>query len=252
MSKHTTHLIAMVYGYAYSSHRGSSHHHNTTKLAFPTLCLLSFLIMGLSTPLEVNAQCNGQDALNCNCEQTTNYDVAVCIDGTTATVTLKVCNQFPNPSLIRNPCTNCTEPLNSITYVKEICVPQEFSTRTYAELMPGIICATNLCRSPNLLGIVLPLCTPSWQLACTTTNPYCHVLSLPRCVRREGNCWVSCNDGCDNRCMVWRQYCRTVGPSGCWNCSTTTTCVFNPSDVCPDGCQLLQDCPSPHILTCCN
>lgn len=243
--------FTMLCGYMYLGYRSCILDHTTSKLVLQGLGLLSAAIICLSTPVEVDAQCNGQDALICNCEQTTNYDILICIDGTTATVTLKVCNQFPNPYLIRNPCTNCTDPLNSITYVKEICVPQEFSTKTYAELMPGIICATNLCKGLNFLGVALPLCTPSWQLACTTTNPYCHVLSLPRCVRREGNCWVSCNAGCDNRCMIWRQYCRTEGPAACWTCSTTTTCVYNPSDACPGGCQLLQDCPSPHILTCC-
>jgi hypothetical protein len=216
-----------------------------------TLCigaLVAILNIGSSTP--VKAQCNGQDALNCNCQQTTDYNINVCINGTTGTITIKVCNQFPNPNLIRNPCTQCTEPLNSITNVKEICVPPEFATKTYAELLPGIVCATNLCKSPNFFGVVIPDCVPAGSDACNTTNPYCHVLSLPRCVRREGNCWIGCDTGCENRCWVWRKYCRD-SPTSCWTCALTETCELNPSDECPQGCELLEDCPRAHP-TCCN
>lgn len=205
-------------------------------------------MVGLTTV--ARGQCNGQDVLDCDCDALENVDINVCIAGQTGTITLKVCNQFPSPNLIRNPCQNCQEPLNAITWVNEICIPPIFSGKTYAELLPGIICATSLCKVPNFLGAAIPECVPTGALACQTTNPYCHVLSIPRCVRKEGTCWKSCDEeNCDNRCMVWRKYC--ADPAlGCVTCGTTSTCTYNATDVCPTGCEQLDDCPFAHPSCC--
>lgn len=72
--------------------------HNSTVLR---LVLVMLLLHGVGT--SALGQCNGQDPLICDCDQTTSYSIAVCIAQTTAPITIKVCNQFPSPNLIRNP-----------------------------------------------------------------------------------------------------------------------------------------------------
>lgn len=220
--------------------------------------LLLFVFMSLGFNCNAYAQCNGQDPLNCYCEDTIAYTLNLCVskfDGSPETygsATIYVCNQFANPNLIVNPCTNCTEPVDAVTWVNKICVSPELATTPYADLLPAIICAASLCKNPNFLGVVIPACTPPGVDSCQFDNPYCHLLSFPRCVRRSGNCWENCSPGCTNRCIVWRKYCTQPG-SGCWVCSLTFTCTYlvpNP-DVCPEGCEQLVDCPYAHPL-CCN
>lgn len=212
------------------------------------ISIISALFLLLPSQL-AKGQCTGQDPLDCDCEQTTDYNLKICVDQDTGTIILKVCNQFPNPNLIRNPCTNCTQPVDVITYVKEICFPPIFDTVTYSDILPGIVCATYMCRNPNYLGVVIPDCLPAGTNACTADNPYCHIISFPRCVKRVGNCWKSCQDGCDNRCMVWRQHCKHP-QTGCWTCLETGTCLYNEQAECPEGCEEIQYCPYAHPPCC--
>ena len=148
-----------------------------------------FLLCVLCTTLfspKLQSQCSGQDALNCDCNADNWTAVAetICVvDGITPggieiDVTIYWCNQRPNPNLIVNPCTDCTFPVNLVTWIKQICIdPQDmiyFSSGqlTVTQLYNSILCYTSLCN--NDYAAVRPF-AQSW-LAQIAVQP--HLLSV--------------------------------------------------------------------------
>lgn len=211
---------------------------------------ITFLMLVSIVALAVTSQvakaqftCIGQDNLDCTCQETEAVNIDICIGGTTYTLILDVCQQLPNPNLISNPCgvPLCVRPLNRVTWVKRICFPVGLSATSIEALYNGIICATDLCKSQAILGstIAIPNCDGITN-ACTTVNGvYCHLLALPNCVKRNGNCWEMCDDGdCTQYCFVERRYCKDYQG----NCSTCDKSIcYYPGAI--------QHCPNPTPCT---
>lgn len=219
------------------------------------ILLLSVIctVMLLSTA-DALSQCNGQDNLMCYCDPDNSRDVAItiCLAGVNYNITLSICDQRPNPNLIKNPCRNdCTRPLDAITWVRKICLPNQLLQTPLEDIYPAIICATNLCNTTALLGpITIPPCDHNPTLPCNTLQPFCHAIALPTCVKLNGNCFETCDIYC-RYCVIQRDYCRDASMN-CWACNALYCSYTNvPEYACPSSC-LQVECSWWQGIFCCQ
>ena len=212
------------------------------------ICLLFLL-----TP-QMSAQCTGQDVPDCTCEQLTAKNLTICIGGNNYTITIFSCEQVPNPNYISHPCYypyDCTRfTQDRISWIKQICVPVGFPVVGVETIYNAIICATDLCAN-DYLGVSgsFPTCNPATPPnACTTTNRYCHILALPKCVEWDGLCLKICDEDCDQFCYVERVYCSFT--SACYTCPLSI-CADPDGDDCPGNC-IEVDCDELSFDACCQ
>lgn len=207
-----------------------------------------------SSELRAQFNCNGQDDLNCNCQgPLSNHQVDICIGGMTYTITLRVCHQVPNPNLISNPCASptCTNPVDLVSWVHEICLPQQLAFYPNMEVVyNAIICATDLCDN-NWVGATIPNCDAGRDACTTQWSQYCHILALPNCFEWDANglCLSTCSNDCTRFCFVWRRYCMDGA-----NCSTCDRSICSyPGTVGPCiGDCLDVDCNDLQFDACCR
>jgi hypothetical protein len=231
--------------------------HTTVNTLKSSGVVFGILILLICFQSKMLAQCNGQDAPECNCavELQQVVNLTVCINQVDYPITLTVCNQFPNPNAIRNPCTNCTRPLDAITWVKKICLPPALLSVPLDIIYPAIVCATNLCTNHSLIGpIDFPQCEFNPSYPCNTLAPYCHALALPRCVKLVGLCYEVCNTQC-SYCIIWRDYCydynAVPGTNPCWTCNAGHCTWPVNLPTCPEGCMVVP-CHNWEGLNCCS
>lgn len=186
-----------------------------------------------TTSLNAQSGCPGQDPYNCNgCTKDSIYRFRVCIGPVTDTIDVTMCTQYATNQLISNPCTNCTRPLDAITWVRKVCVPPSLTAVGIDTIYRAIVKATSLCCLQGYIPAAIPPCGPGVDTCSPFSNAYCHVVGLPSCVSRSGNCWQSCTDRCRDLCYVERRYCRT--PSGA--CSECSRIYCKRQADCPQGC----------------
>ncbi len=219
------------------------------------LLLASIVIAVIWTATStMNAQtgCPGQDPYNCNgCTQDSVYRFRVCIGPVTDTIDVTICTQFATNQYISNPCRNCVLPLDAISWVRKVCVPPALYLVSIDSIYRAILKATSLCCSNQFIPATIRSCDPGPDPCSFTSNAYCHVLGLPNCVKREGNCWIPCESNCDKMCYVERRYCRKIVGNivQCLEC-ITTICATN--NQCEQPCTLVNCANLNTPLGCCS
>lgn len=177
--------------------------------------------------------CTGQDPHNCNgCTKDSTYRFRVCIGPVTDTIDVTMCTQFATTQYISNPCTNCTRPLNSLTWVRKVCVPTSLSLVSVNSIYRAIMSATSLCCDSLFIPVSIPTCDTNTEACSTAYGVYCHVLALPKCVVRVGNCWQPCRQQCQDFCYIERRYCRSTAGK----CSVCIEVPCSTPEPCPEGC----------------
>lgn len=214
--------------------------------------LLVSIVIGViwTATSTMNAQtgCPGQDPYNCNgCTQDSVYRFRVCIGPVTDTIDVTLCTQFATNQYISNPCTNCTLPLDALTWVRKVCVPPSLATVGIDTIYRAIVKATSLCCSQQFIAAVIPPCGPGVDTCNPYSNAYCHAVGFPRCVARVGNCWQPCKESCRDLCYVQRRYC--VSASG--NCSECTTISCSKGEACSQECIPVNCVSLTNQLGCC-
>lgn len=173
--------------------------------------------------------CPGQDPYNCNgCTKDSTYRFRVCIGPVTDTIDVTMCTQFATTQYISNPCTNCTRPLDAITWVRKVCVPSSLALVSIDSIYQAILKATSLCCSNQYIPATIRNCDPGMGPCLSVDSIYCHMTAFPNCVKREGNCWLPCENNCNKLCYVERRYCRQTinGEMQCTEC-TREICTNN-------------------------
>jgi|GEM_PF-1542426 hypothetical protein len=190
------------------------------------VALAAFLLSSqsaLSQCVSPPNQCGNQTPIQCECVGT-EYEFKVCHAGTEYIANVWMCTQQAvPPTPLDNPCTvppnECAFPINSITWVKKICVPQELKDQNLTAVYQAIIRGTDLCCY-NFIGATIPACNAGARCS-DPTNPgiYCHVLALPKCLSKNFStgCYTSCDNGgnCANHCFIERRYCKETPTSCC-------------------------------------
>ncbi len=223
-------------------------------------CALSITVIMLSLLLSRSAygqcesppnQCTIQTPLECDCAGT-EYEFTICHGGTDYTATVWMCTQHATaPIPIDNPCTipplECDYAVNSVTWIKKICVPQALKNLGIESIYQAIIRGTDLCCF-NFLGVTIPKCNTGTTCATLTNSSiYCHILALPKCLYKDHitGCYTACDNGanCSHHCFVERRYCRQT-PTSC--CSYLRTICEGANEVqCSGSCNVTFD-------NCCN
>jgi len=185
----------------------------------------------------LHGQCSTQIPPNCVCADGDKIlYIDICHAGVTYQADITVCTQYATTAPIDNPCTpDCVAGLNSITWVKKICVPPDLKNLGLLAIYQAIIRGTNLCCAKgNFLNVTLPNCTYGTNCI-TSADAYCHILALPRCLKKNyvTGCYEQCN-GCNDYCLVERRYCMTT-PTTCCK-QMRTICSYNDDDVCNQEC----------------
>jgi len=133
-------------------------------------------------------QCGTQSPLHCDCAGT-ETEFTICHAGTNYIATVWLCSQSATTALIDNPCTSvypseCDYAVNSVSWIKKICVPQALKNMGLLAIYQAIINGTDLCCN-NFLGVTIPKCNTGTICATpTNTGVYCHILALPKCLKR--------------------------------------------------------------------
>lgn len=167
------------------------------------------------------------------------YEITICHGGVDYVANVWICTQYATTTLIFNPCATptCSRPVNAISWVRRICVPQDLKDLGLTAIYAAIVKGTNLCCN-DFLGVksTWPNCSPNSDCK-TSTQAYCHILALPKCLHKSyppgDGCYYQCEEGCNNYCMVDRRYCK-IGVDTC--CSALMgVCEYNDSEVCVSG-----------------
>jgi hypothetical protein len=207
------------------------------------------VLHALNTSAVAQTGCNGQQPYDCaNCTKDSIYRLRVCIGPVTDTIDVTMCTQFATTQPIINPCTNCTEPLNSFTWIRKVCVPTSLSLVSIDTIYRAIMSATSLCcDSTSFITAVIPQCDASTGPCSTIFGVYCHMLAFPKCVTRIGNCWQPCRQQCQDLCYVERRYCKSILGS----CLECLQIVCSTAGDCPQQC-ITFNCESLYSpLGCC-
>lgn len=206
------------------------------------------VILTATSTMNAQSGCPGQDPYNCNgCTQDSVYRFRVCIGPVTDTIDVTMCTQFATNQYISNPCANCIRPLDAITWVRKVCVPPSLATVGIDTIYRAIVKATSLCCSQKYIAAAIPLCGPGVDTCNLVSNAYCHVVGLPKCVVRYGNCWQPCDGNCKDLCYVERRYC--MASSG--SCSECTRVTCGTQEVCKQGCLTVNCNNLVNLLGCC-
>jgi hypothetical protein len=197
------------------------------------LLLTLFVILSLT----IRAQCK-EDELDCNCTYTTR-EIKICFAGTSYNAEIEMCTQTATTQLIDNPCAGyCARPVNSVTWVRRICVDQDLKNQGMLAIYNAIVAGTNLCCN-NFIGATIPFCDP-WTDCKTSTTAYCHLLMLPKCTTKNfvTGCYEYCDNGCNDYCVVERRYCMMNATTCCMNLipHVAPPCEFASDDECNQGC----------------
>ena len=205
-----------------------------------------------TTSLNAQSGCPGQDPYNCNgCTKDSIYRFRVCIGPVTDTIDVTMCTQYATNQLISNPCTNCTRPLDAITWVRKVCVPPALYLVSIDSIYQAIMKATSLCCSNQFIAAIIRNCDPGLNACDPTSNAYCHMLGLPNCVKREGNCWIPCDNSCDKMCYVERRYCRKI-VNNFVQCMECTVTICSTSNQCMQPCTGVNCANLNFPLGCCS
>ncbi|QOJ26618.1 MAG: hypothetical protein QY319_05465 [Candidatus Kapaibacterium sp.] len=220
------------------------------------LLTLSFIgMLACIMPITIQAQCNGQDSLNCQFPLPDfTCDYTICVDGTDYDITIEYNRQLPTQGLIRNPCRwpLCIYPLDQVSWIRRICVPPAIQNIAAEKIYNGIIRATNLCTD-NCFGATIPDCSLGSVGPCplgtpqTSIDAYCHIIAFPRCYRWIAGCIEVCNEAaCEQYCFAEWRYCNQGG--NCTQCFITV-CGHHDFVQCPLGC-LQANCEFLGIESC--
>lgn len=185
-----------------------------------TLKLLTVVLL-LLVPIQLFAQCPTQEPPDCNCDYRIE-EIEVCFANVTYVAMVTMCTQYPMAQLIDNPCTvgpldSCVFPVDAITWVRDICVPQNLKNHGLLAIYNAIVRGTNLCCN-NFIGAAIPNCQSGYDCV-MSANAYCHLLMLPKCLNKNyaTGCYDYCGNGCKNYCVVDRRYCMQ---------NPTTCCMY--------------------------
>lgn len=200
---------------------------------FFACCMLFVLVSLTQTAL---SQCE-QEPPDCDCDYTV-QEFKICIGGTSYTGQLEICTQTPKTHLIDNPCTvqpnPCDRAINSIIWVRRICVDQALKNMGMLAIYNAVIAGTNLCCN-NFIGAAIPNCSAGTTCK-TSPNAYCHLLMLPKCTTKNfiNGCYEYCGNGCDDFCVVERRYCMMTPTTCCME--FIGVCEYNSDDKCTQNC----------------
>lgn len=91
---------------------------------------------------------------DCSCKEPIEYSITICHGGTNYLASVWICTQYKNESLIYNPCglPPCNRPVDAISWVKKICIPQELKNLGLTAVYAAIVRGTNLCCN-DFLGV---------------------------------------------------------------------------------------------------
>jgi len=188
------------------------------------LLTVSFIgMLACIVPTTIQAQCSGQDSLNCQFPLPNfTCDYTICVDGTDYDITIEYNRQLPTQGLIRNPCRwpLCIYPLDQVSWIRRICVPPAIQNIAAEKIYNGIIRATNLCTD-TCFGATIPDCSVPSTGPClspsTSIDAYCHIIAFPRCYRWIAGCIEVCNEAaCEQYCFAEWRYCNQGG--NCTQC----------------------------------
>lgn len=216
----------------------------------PVLGILFF------TYTTASGQCNPpQEAPDCNDCVAQKYDITICHGNTNYQAHVVICTQYAGTLPLDNPCTpNCDRAVDAISWVREICVPQALKDLGLTAIYAAIVRGTNLCCN-DFLGAkpAWPFCS-SGSTCKTSTTAYCHILALPKCLRKDyvNGCYYSCQEKCQDYCMIERRYCK-FSPTEC--CSALMDiCDFNNDSQCTgSSCNVQFDnCSALTTELCCD
>jgi|LakMenE01Jun11ns_1017448.scaffolds.fasta_scaffold9761865_2 hypothetical protein len=208
------------------------------KNALKLIAVFVVSLLGLSISATAQTGCPGQDPYNCaGCTNDSTYRFRVCIGPVTDTIDVTMCTQFATTQLVSNPCTNCTRPLDAITWVRRVCVPPSLALVSIDTIYRAIIARTSLCCGTPFIPAAFPKCDSITGTCNPIQGVYCHIVALPKCIVRIGNCWQPCTQQCRDFCYVERRYCRATS-GACTPCSSV---VCSTPDPCSQGCTIV-DC----------
>lgn len=205
------------------------------------LLTLSFIgMLACIMPITIQAQCNGQDSLNCQFPLPNfTCDYIICVDGTDYDITIEYNRQLPTTGYITNPCTKpgCNRALDQVSWIRRICVPPAIQNIAAEKIYNGIIRATNLCTD-TCFGATIPDCSIPSTGPClspsASVDAYCHIIAFPRCYRWIAGCIEVCNEAaCEQYCFAEWRYCNQGG--NCTQCFITV-CDHHSFIQCPHEC----------------
>jgi len=198
---------------------------------FVTSILLALCL--LSSTATAQTGCTGQDPYDCaGCTRDSTYRLRVCIGPVTDSIDITMCTQIATSQYISNPCTNCQRPLDAITWVRKVCVPPSLSLVSIDTIYRAVMAATSLCCGSPFIPATIPQCDSSGSACNTVQGVYCHVLGLPKCMVRVGNCWQPCRQQCRDFCYVERRYCKSASGS----CTQCTIGICSTAEQCTQQC----------------
>lgn len=203
-------------------------------------------------------QCGVQTPILCGCVGV-EHEFTICHAGTDYVANVWICTQYATTTLIDNPCTSlspneCDYAVNSVSWVKKICVPPALKDLGLPAIYQAIVNGTDLCCN-NFLGVTIPQCNSGTTCkTLTNTGIYCHILALPKCLEKNytTGCYMACDNGvnCGQHCFVERRYCKT-SPTHC--CRYMRAVWEGSNEPCTGECNTYFDeCCTLADKTCCT
>jgi len=189
------------------------------------------------------SQCPTQAPPDCDCDYRVE-EIEVCFANETYLAKVTMCTQYATTTIIDNPCTvgpndSCKFPVDAITWIRDICVPQNLKNQGLLAIYNAIIRGTNLCCN-NFIGATIPNCQTGKDCV-TSAFAYCHLVMLPKCLNKNylTGCYDYCGNGCNNYCVVDRRYCMQTPTTCCMY--GRLVCEYQDSLPCNQNCNTYFD-----------